>query len=249
MRLSSRRLKVTWFTGAVNCAPGYRPRGTGWDRFRRNRTSCGASFVLGRMIAPGAAHGKGFLRAPGGLKTCRKPVWAITNSLKAPTITPNFGQSPVTLHWDNGTVASRPGPVRAPDSSAPQPPGARSAGPVEFRVRFNPLMPSGRLNAGPIFSELTFQTMVQFVAAAAASSSRSAQHQAGLGGNAALHDDIEPVDIFQREVALGISFSGTLKLSALPFQSPSFTQRRTTLCRSACGRGSRRARCRPQPCW
>jgi len=76
---------------------------------------------------------------------------AITNSLKAPTITPNFRQSPVTLHWDNAMVASRPGPVRAPDSSAPQPPGARSAGPVEFRVRFNPLMPSGRLNAGPIF--------------------------------------------------------------------------------------------------
>jgi len=80
----------------------------------------------------------------------------ITNSLKAPTITPKFRQPPVTLHWDNGTVASRPGSVRAPDSSAPQPPGARPAGPVEFRVRFNPLMPSGRLDAGLIFVVVNF---------------------------------------------------------------------------------------------
>src|SRR6476660_6384296 len=79
------------------------------------------------------------------LKNVQKSERTITNSLNAPTITPNFGQSPVTLDWDNSSVASRPGPVRAPDSSAPQPPGVRSAGPVEFRVRFNPLMPSGRL--------------------------------------------------------------------------------------------------------
>jgi hypothetical protein len=103
------------------------------------------------MIALQTAHGKDFLKATDGSKTGKNNKWAITNSLKAPTITPNFRQSPVTLGWDKATVASRPGPVRAPDSSAPQPPGVRSAGPVEFRVRFNPLMPSGRLNAGPIF--------------------------------------------------------------------------------------------------
>src|SRR6478736_4147872 len=135
----------------MDYAPGYRPRGTGWDQFRRNRTSCGASFVLHLMIAPPTAHGKRVL-APATDPEMRKNVEkAITNSLKAPTITPNFRQPPVTLDWDKPGVASRPGPVRAPDSSAPQPPGVRSAGPVEFRVRFNPLMPSGRPGVGPIF--------------------------------------------------------------------------------------------------
>ena len=43
--------------------------------------------------------------------------------------------------------------MRAPDSSAPQPPGARPAGPIEFRVRFNPLYPSGRL-CRPVFLPL-----------------------------------------------------------------------------------------------
>src|SRR4249919_2058262 len=103
------------------------------------------------MIAPAAMYGKHFLTAAEGQKTCKIACRTITNSLNPPTITPNFGQSPVTLHWDKADVASRPGPVRAPDSSAPQPPGVRSAGPVEFRVRFNPLMPPGRLIAGPIF--------------------------------------------------------------------------------------------------
>src|SRR5665647_2151446 len=58
--------------------------------------------------------------------------------VKRTIITPNFGQSPVTLGGDKGSVASRPGPVRVPDSSAPQPPGAQPTGPVELRVRFNP---------------------------------------------------------------------------------------------------------------
>src|SRR5262245_66018701 len=89
--------------------------------------------------------------APNGEKTREIARRAITNSLNSPTITPNFGQSLVTLHWDKAGVASRPGPVRAPDSSAPQPPGVRSAGPVEFRLRLNPLMPPARLGAGPMF--------------------------------------------------------------------------------------------------
>src|SRR5215510_11185257 len=105
------------------------------------------------MIAPAAMYGKHFLTTRNGQKTCEIARRTITNSLNSPTITPNFGQSPVTLHWDKAGVASRPGPVRAPDSSAPQPPGVRSAGPVEFRVRFNPLMPPRRLVAGPIFFE------------------------------------------------------------------------------------------------
>src|SRR5262245_36158909 len=88
---------------------------------------------------------------PNSEKTREIARRTFTNSLNPPTITPNFGQPPVTLHWDKASVASRPGPVRAPDSSAPQPPGVRSAGPVEFRVRFNPLMPPGRLEAGPNF--------------------------------------------------------------------------------------------------
>ena len=92
------------------------------------------------MIAPGRAHGKGFLDAAKGFETGKIARRAITKTLKAPTITPYFGQSPVTLGWDKGSVASRPGPVRVPDSSAPQPPGAQLTGPVEFRVRLNPLI-------------------------------------------------------------------------------------------------------------
>src|SRR5262245_43494849 len=112
----------------------------------------------------------------------------ITNSLNAPTITPNFRQSPDTLDCDKPIVASRPGPVRAPDSSAPQPPGARSAGPVEFRVRFNPLMPSGRLTAGPIFFQ---QSLSELVCKSAAAGCRcSTQHGAWPRRNATLYDDI-----------------------------------------------------------
>jgi hypothetical protein len=44
-------------------------------------------------------------------KTGKIAPRAITKSLKVPTITPYFGQSPVTLDWDNNSVASRPGPV------------------------------------------------------------------------------------------------------------------------------------------
>jgi hypothetical protein len=62
-------------------------------------------------------------------------------------------------------------------------------------------MPSGRLNAGPIFSDLTFRRY-SVCRSAAASSSRSAQHQAGLGRNTALHDDIEPIEILERLGAL-----------------------------------------------
>ena len=75
---------------------GCRPRGTGWDRFRRNRTSCGASFCWQAMIAPGSADGKASFRQQIGRKTGKNGRRTITNSLKAPTITPNFGQSPVT---------------------------------------------------------------------------------------------------------------------------------------------------------
>jgi hypothetical protein len=111
--------------------------------------------------------------APNGVKTREIARRAITNSLNSPTITPNFGQPLVTLHWDKAVVASRPGPVRAPDSSAPQPPGVRSAGPVEFRVRFNPLMPPGRLVAGPIFLKL-----IAKISLMGKSSSQSLQRQA-----------------------------------------------------------------------
>jgi hypothetical protein len=92
------------------------------------------------MIAPGRADGKYYLDTANGWemgKIARRPI---TKTLKVPTITPYFGQSPVTLGWDKGSVASRPGPVRVPDSSAPQPPGAQPTGPVEFSVRFNPLI-------------------------------------------------------------------------------------------------------------
>jgi hypothetical protein len=99
------------------------------------------------MIAPRTADGKSFVWAPNGWETGKNAQRAITKSLKAPTITPYFGQSPVMLGGDNNIVASRPGPVRVPDSSAPQPPGAQPTGPVELRVRFNPL--SLRVGSSP----------------------------------------------------------------------------------------------------
>src|SRR5262245_34638713 len=156
------------------------------------------------MIAPETAGGKGFLSIETGGKTCRIRCRPITNSLNAPTITPNFRQSPVTLDWDKASVASRPGPVRAPDSSAPQPPGARSAGPVEFRVRFNPLMPSGRRGAGPIFLRKKFfaRSAGSICRAAAAGSGRNAQHRTRLARHTGLNDDIETVDVLEREIAL-----------------------------------------------
>src|SRR5262245_734513 len=126
----------------------------------------------------------------------------ITKSLNPPTITPNFGQSPVTLDWDKASVASRPGPVRAPDSSAPQPPGARSAGPVEFRVRFNPLMPSGRFGAGPIFISTRFNFGWRSICRSTATScGRCSQHHTGLRRHDALHDDVESIDVLKRKIA------------------------------------------------
>src|SRR6185312_2551324 len=73
-------------------------------------------------------------------------VSTLTKSLGRPLKSPYFGQSRVTLSDDKDIVASWPGPVRDPDSSAPQPPGARPAGSVEFRVRFNP---QNAFRAGP----------------------------------------------------------------------------------------------------
>src|SRR5674536_124361 len=88
------------------CAPGIRPRGTGWDRFRRNRTSCGASFCW-----PNDRAGQRPRQEPHFGNKCRgtgqNRRQPITNSLKAPTITPYFRQSSVTLGWDKASVASK----------------------------------------------------------------------------------------------------------------------------------------------
>jgi hypothetical protein len=73
--------------------------------------SFGASCSLPPMIAPPTAHRKGFKRAAGALKRRRKRAAPDHELVKAPTITPYFGQLPVTLGVDNSTVASRPGPV------------------------------------------------------------------------------------------------------------------------------------------
>jgi hypothetical protein len=85
------------------------------------------------MIAPQRSYRKGFLQLENMRKTNKSGVLPITKTLKPPTITPYFGQSTVMLASDIDTVASRPGPVGVPDSSAPQPPGALPAGPVEFQ--------------------------------------------------------------------------------------------------------------------
>ncbi len=50
---------------------------------------------------------------------------------------PHFGQARAKLPCDTATVASRPGPARIPDSSAPQPPGVRTDR-ARVCVRFNP---------------------------------------------------------------------------------------------------------------
>ena len=63
------------------------------------------------MIAPDRARGKDFLVPKVGMKMGKYRAQAITNSLNTPTITPNFGQSPVIVGWDIATVASWPGQV------------------------------------------------------------------------------------------------------------------------------------------
>src|SRR5262245_29861720 len=154
----------------------------------------------------------------------------ITKSLNPPTITPNFGQSPVTLDWDKASVASRPGPVRAPDSSAPQPPGARSAGPVEFRVRFNPLMPSGRFGAGPIFISTRFNLVGdQFAGAPQQAADDAPSITPGFDATPLCTTTSSRSMSLSEKSPFGISLSGTVKVCVCPFQSPSFTQRRTTL--------------------
>jgi hypothetical protein len=63
------------------------------------------------MIAPCGRHGKSLAIGTKRRKNQQKQRPSITNSLKAPTITPNFGQSPDMLGDDKISVASRPGPV------------------------------------------------------------------------------------------------------------------------------------------
>ena len=75
------------------------------------------------MIAPWTAHGKGRIQAIDGAKTGKNGTLSITNSLNGPTITPYFGQFPVTRPWDKCTVASRPGPVDLRIPQPPSPPG------------------------------------------------------------------------------------------------------------------------------
>jgi hypothetical protein len=75
------------------------------------------------MIAPQEAHGKGGKEAIDAAKTGKNGTVSITNSLKGPTITPYFGQSPVTSAWQNSIVASRPGPVDLRIPQPPSPPG------------------------------------------------------------------------------------------------------------------------------
>src|SRR5262249_24142219 len=146
MRLSSRRLNVTWLARADGLRTGVPPPRDWLGSISPEPN------VIRRLLLFASPDDRAADNARQGVptldnwpKNAQKHQRTITNSLNIPTITPNFRQSLVTLDWDKDRVASRPGPVRAPDSSAPQPPGVRSAGPVEFRVRFNPLMPSGRL--------------------------------------------------------------------------------------------------------
>jgi hypothetical protein len=59
------------------------------------------------MIAPGNVHGKSLISEMIGREAAENARKPITNSLKVPTITPYFGQSPVTLAWDKASVASK----------------------------------------------------------------------------------------------------------------------------------------------
>jgi hypothetical protein len=49
------------------------------------------------MIAPGNGHGKGLISAGNAAETGKSARHPITKTLKGPTITPYFRQSPVTL--------------------------------------------------------------------------------------------------------------------------------------------------------
>jgi len=168
-------------------------------------------------------------------------VCILTKSLRRPLKSPYFGQSRVTLRDHNCTVASWPGPVRDPDSSAPQPPGARPAGSVEFRVRFNP---QNAFRAGPpalFFSARPLRDAREHGVCLWNSNRR----QRGVRNNSdyckfsAAAPSIRPglpsgtdcTSTAMRSMSfspLRTSDSGTEKVCALPLHSPSFTQRRTT---------------------
>ena len=92
------------------------------------------------MIALAAHRGKSLVQKA---KFAAVEPFAITRSLEKITLTPNFGQAQVTLDCEIISVASRPG-WRKTGFLSPPAPRAWPAGPVEFRVRFNPQTTSGR---------------------------------------------------------------------------------------------------------
>src|SRR3974390_35393 len=110
MRLISRRLNVTGGAGTRGAGD---PPPDGW----LGSTSPGPNVMRRLLFCHNDRSAKRALQVshfPGSMprqnRRIRPPT--ITNSLNGLTLTPNFGQSPVTLAWDKAGVASRPGPVR-----------------------------------------------------------------------------------------------------------------------------------------
>src|SRR5262249_20689132 len=165
----------------------------------------------------------------------------VTSSLRDSQQCPISAHRPPRYPAIQITVASGYGPARAPESSAPQPPGARPGRPIQYRVRFNPPTLFGPACAGPFLfhedgrqrtddgsSEERQRVAVRapstvvcrhFRKACAAPSMRP-----GLLASPACSSTATALTSSAATSAIG-----TLNVFAAPFQSPSFTQRRTTL--------------------
>ena len=135
------------------------------------------------MIALGNARCKCLMfRMKAVTKPAKTPA-EITNSLNALTITPNFGQSLVTLAWDKAAVASRPGPVGLRIPQPPSPPGLIRPGQAKLSDAYGSIPYAFRV--GAVLARIFYESGR---GGSAQAGGGGAKHQAGLGGNAALHD-------------------------------------------------------------
>src|SRR5215213_2222499 len=82
---------------------------------------------------------------------CHEAGHRLTKSLANSTMAPNFGPRRALVACETPDSRLGPGRFRAPDSSAPQPPGVWIDRAL-VRVRFNPPIRLGPVFAGPIFS-------------------------------------------------------------------------------------------------
>ena len=164
---------------------------------------------------------------------------------------PNFGPALAPLRRDKAGVTSASGPARAPDSSAPQPPGARpdrsccsvyGSIPQCFRAGFVPARFFVRRFSGSLFARRRHRVRwfapneCMIVAATAARPSGSAAIDQWSEAIAApsIAPGVAALPLCRTTATASTpsvftSAIGMLQVSALPVHTPSFTHLRTTL--------------------